>query len=55
MFDLFLAPAIAGGAAPAIVSPETEELPRAVHRMISAAMNTHDPAQLEAVTAAAKQ
>ena len=54
MFDLLLAPAIAGGAAPAIISPDVEELPRAVHRMISAAMNTHDPAQLDAVIVAAK-
>ncbi|RIJ24336.1 DUF481 domain-containing protein [Henriciella barbarensis] len=54
MFDLFLAPEIAGGAAPAIVSSEAEELPRAVHRMISAAMNTQDPVQLDAVTRSAK-
>ncbi|MAN73270.1 MAG: hypothetical protein CME84_04170 [Henriciella sp.] len=54
MFDLFLAPALAAGGAPVITSPENEDLPRAVERMLSVSMHRKDAAELDAVIAAAK-
>ena len=55
MLELFLGPAAAVGAQPDIANAQKEALPQAVGRMISAAIRMDDPAQLDAVVAAAKR